>query len=368
MSLHKTNELASRCPRIETLYLYKVTFRYRKTFIWGHITTMPAYNVRKSIDIAAPHDRVHGVLVDYQSWPDWSPWVCAERDCRLSLYGSAGEIGHGQDWDGKIIGSGQMRLTAHTSERIDMKLKFIKPFKSTADIAFKLQPLGNGDTRVEWIMDSSLPFFMFFMTANIKAMIGADYRRGLLQLKDYVETGYAGTKSDVAGIVDVEAFSYIGSEGSALIENIGDILGEKLSTLYAAHIRAHSGGSPVDSTPDASPTPLTFYNKMDIKTRQCDFTAALAINEPPAGDKLAGDAGETAVNISPGHQTACKALKVVHTGEYRHLGNAWATGMMHMRAMKKKPLKSHPPFEKYISDPQSTPGHELVTEIYLPVK
>lgn len=323
---------------------------------------MPAYTVQKSIDIAAPADRVHSILLDYQHWPDWSPWMCAERDCPLTFSGSAGEIGHGYDWDGKVIGSGQMRLVKSTRERIDMDLKFIKPFKSTADIAFNLQELDNGNTRVEWLMDSSLPFFLFFMTANIKAMIGADYRRGLLQLKDYIETGNAGTKSDVAGVVDVDAISYVGTQGSASIESIGDILGDRFSKLYDAHANAQSDGKSANSKTDTVPTALTFYNKMDAKSQHCDFTAAIAINELP------GKASENTNQITPGHQTACKALKIVHTGEYRHLGNAWATGMMHMRAKKMKPLKSHPPFEKYISDPQTTSGPELVTEIYLPVK
>lgn len=319
---------------------------------------MPSYEVRKTIEIDAPQQRVHDVLVDYSQWPAWSPWLCAERDCNLTLHGSAGHPGHGQDWQGDVIGSGQMRLvsTGEASadgQRLAMDLKFLKPFKSQADITFNLLPLDESKTQVEWVMDSNLPFFLFFMTSSIKAMIESDYQRGLLQLKDFIETGTAPTQSDVAGIVEVEEINYVGNAGASTMENIGVALQDKLGLLFDQHHQA----APQAPRPQA----YTFYNKVNIKQQRCDFTAALATDNP-------GFSGGSDNGFSTGTLTACKALKIVHTGEYRHLGNAWATGMMHMRAKKLKTLKSHPPFEKYISDPNTTPGSELVTEIYLPVK
>ena len=316
---------------------------------------MPRFNVQKSIDVAATLERVQGVLVDFQQWPAWSPWLCAERDCKVSVQGSSGQPDHRQTWEGDIIGSGQMQLVSNTPERIDMDLNFIKPFKSQADVSFKLQALDNNNTRVEWMMNSSLPFFLFFMTSSFTAMIGADYRRGLLQLKDYIETGTALTRSDVVGIVDVAEFSYMGIKGSASIEQIGDVLGSKFGLLeeaYTGDTNATGDGS--GNTPGV----YTFYNKMDVKRQHCDFTAAMTPSQSFTDSS----------DFSLGKQGASKALKIVHTGEYRHLGNAWATGMMYARAKKLKLLKNLPPFEKYINDPNSTPGPELITEIYLPVK
>lgn len=310
---------------------------------------MPSYEVRKSIEIAAPQQHVFDILIDYSQWPAWSPWLCAERDCKVTVHGNAGQPGHGQDWEGDVIGAGQMRLVSATEQQLAMDLKFLKPFKSQADIFFNLQAVDDNNTRVEWVMDSSLPFFLFFMTSNIKAMIGSDYQRGLLQLKDYIETGTAPTQSDVAGIVEVDPIHYLGSNGSAAMENIGDVLAEKFSGLMSTHASSEESASQAQA--------YTFYNKMNLKQQRCDFTAAIETD-------AAADAGE----FTTGSHAACKALKIVHTGEYQHLGNAWATGMMHMRAKKMKALKNHPPFEKYINDPQTTPGSELVTEIYLPIK
>lgn len=312
---------------------------------------MPKYQVRKSIDINAPVDTVRESLLDLTQWPSWSPWLCAEPDCTVSFHGTAGEPGHGQDWDGEVIGAGQMRLKSFDNERIDMDLKFLKPFKSQADVGFNLRAVADDRCEVEWIMDSSLPFFMFFLKGLFTSMIGADYKRGLLQLKDYIETGSAPTATEVVGVVDIEAISYLGTDGSSSIESISDVLGKKIEAV-------------VNQLPEATDSKdiavYTIYNKMNVKKQHCDFTAAVATT----------DSLDTSINsgFAKGNIEACKALKIVHTGEYRHLGNAWATGMMHMRAKKLKPLKKQPPFEKYISDPASTPGPELITEIYLPLR
>ena len=221
---------------------------------------MPSYEVRKTIEIDAPRQRVHEVLVDYSQWPVWSPWLCAERDCKLTLHGSAGQPGHGQDWQGDVIGSGQMRLlstgeASATEQRLAMDLKFLKPFKSQADITFNLQAVDETRTRVEWVMDSSLPFFLFFMTSGIKAMIASDYQRGLLQLKDYIETGTSPTQSDVAGIVEVDEINYIGNPGSSAMDSIGVALEDKLGSLFNQH---HSSApqAPVSYTHLTLPTIL----------------------------------------------------------------------------------------------------------------
>jgi len=318
---------------------------------------MPKFEVRKSIEIDTPLARVSDIILDFKQWPAWSPWLCAEPDCPVTFHGSAGEIGHGQDWNGKVIGTGGIRLRSATAEHIEMDLNFLKPFKSKADIAFTLRPINDNRCSVEWAMNSSLPFFMFFLTPTFTAMIGADYRRGLLQLKDYAQTGSAGTKSEVMGVVDTPASHYISTSGSSAIENIGDVMGEKFQLLYQ--------NLPENSV-DQGATSYALYDKFNIRQQSCDFSAAVAIDKLELEKNF--ESSLSGKGIKTGSIAACKALKVVHTGDYHHLGNAWATAMMHMRAKKLKPLKSQPPFEKYLDNPETTPGPQRVTEIYLPVR
>ena len=72
--------------------------------------------------------------------------------------------------------------------------------------------------------------------------------------------------------------------------------------------------------------------------------------------------------FTAGEIPACTAYVVKHTGAYRHLGNAWAAGMMHGRAKLFAADKKVPMFEIYDNDPTVTPEGELVTRVHLPAK
>jgi len=63
-----------------------------------------------------------------------------------------------------------------------------------------------------------------------------------------------------------------------------------------------------------------------------------------------------------------KAMKVTHTGPYRHLGNAWAMAESEIRYAKLKKNKKQPPFERYLNDPGDTAEKDLVTEIFVPLR
>ncbi len=68
-----------------------------------------------------------------------------------------------------------------------------------------------------------------------------------------------------------------------------------------------------------------------------------------------------------GEFPACEAYEVTHSGPYRHLGNAWSSGMMHARAKVFKQSKKIHPFETYGNNPETTPENELITNVYFPI-
>ena len=62
-----------------------------------------------------------------------------------------------------MVGSGNMNVTAENApQSIDYDLTFLKPWKSRAKVRFELERKGDG-TKTTWFMESSLPFFMFWM-------------------------------------------------------------------------------------------------------------------------------------------------------------------------------------------------------------
>jgi effector-binding domain-containing protein len=310
---------------------------------------VPKINVDSTIDIAAPTERILDVLVDFNTWPIWSPWLYVEPETLVTYRGEVGKTGHGYDWQGTKTGSGGMTLLNSSASRVDCDLHFLKPFKSEAEVAFDLQPLEDGQSRVTWYMKSSLPFFMLWMKPMMLGMIKSDYNRGLSLLKDYIETGSIRSSTTIDGIVDVDQIYYVGIGAEVPMPELLSSMGGSFKSLMDA-----STSEPFS----ISGSPICFYNATDFKTHRYDYTVAV-----PTYDPTPVEAPFVAA-IRP----ACKAFKVIHAGPYRHLGNAWSLVMAEVKERNLKILKSQPPFERFLNNPAEVDENDLITEVYLPVK
>ncbi len=302
---------------------------------------MPKFQIEKSIDINAPSAKVRRIIQDYDQWGVWSPWLCMEPDTKLELEGTAASIGHAYSWQGDMIGSGRMELAEVIGDVDKMDLTFLKPFKSTAKVEFETTSIDDHNTKVTWRMNSGLPFFMFWMVDTMKAMIGMDYDRGLKLLKEYVETGAVTSTTEIIGIVDVPETHYAGVTTATELQHIH----QSMDTTIPEVIAMTEGKTTADIIG-------TVYHNMDIKKQHCKYTSFAPVNQADATDSV----------------PSCKAIKVVHTGSYPHLGNAWSTANTYQRHNKIKKNKLIPPFELYINDPTKVADKDLVTEIYLPIK
>lgn len=309
---------------------------------------MPAYHVTASTRIDRPIDEVRKVIADFTTWPIWSPWLRMEPSATVEYHGDAGQVGHGYRWEGEKVGTGQMVWDELSTHKLQANLTFLKPFKSKADVGFNLTDHG-GSTEVEWLMDSALPFFMFFMVKTMKGMITMDYKRGLALLKDHLEQGHIACHIESIGVVDSPAYSYLGISKKVSMAEIATTMSETFSEV---------GEALANTAKASSDVPLSVYHKMDVVKASVHYTAAIPVVAPDANAEGVLEAGE----IQSG-----KAFKVVFTGPYRHLGNAWATAMSEIRHQKLKPSKRNKPFERYVNDPATTAENDLVTEIFIPL-
>ena len=315
---------------------------------------MPSYNVQRRVLINADENKVRSVIENFREWPKWSPWLCMEPDAELVYQGEPGQIGHGYQWRGEITGAGGMEITEISDRGYDMALNFIKPFKSKASIRLELQP-GKDEADadgvdVTWHMDGNMPFFLFFMIKTMKAMIGADFERGLNMMKEYAETGEVKSSLKIVGVVDVEPCQYIGLPAQCSMKEIGASMKE---IMPAAKKLAEDVKLKISGPPGA------VYHDIDLVNRHCYYTGFSAIEPGEAGAEIEKIVGE----IQP-----CRAIKVVHTGSYAHLGNAWSAAMSYQRYNKLKKHKKQDPFERYLCDPDTTDEADRVTEIYVPIK
>ncbi len=310
---------------------------------------MPVYHVERSILIKAPAESIKNALTYYRQWPAWSPWLIMERSAQLNYSEKQGEAGSSYSWKGDLVGEGSMKCIAIHDKRIDMKLDFITPFKSEADVYFELIEEGDA-TRVVWNMDGKLPFFLFFMVKMMKHWIGMDYERGLSMLKEYVETGEVLSRVEIKGITTVPAISYIGISKTCRLDEMGDVKPDCYKQLND-YLSEHQ--LPTDNVP------FSIYHYLDKNTQKVGFTAAVPV---PANSPSTGI-------LAYGELPATEALQVDHFGRYSHLGNAWSTAISFARYKKIKLKKKKPMgFEFYPDDAEKVATSDLTTQVFLPLK
>jgi hypothetical protein len=306
---------------------------------------MPKFYVEKSILVETPVAKAFAVVRDFYSWSKWSPWIIAEPNCKVKV----APDGMQNSWDGEIIGSGNMLIEkAESNKAIHYRLTFLKPWKSVSEVSFLFEPHGEG-VKLTWTMEGSIPFFMFFMTKMMTVAIGMDYERGLKMLKDYIESGSVPSKLSFPGVGNFQGFQYVGLKTRCRIEELSENMRSDFTKL-----RENIGDAMGSFT-----NCFSIYHKWDLVKGFCEYTAGCHVEQLPEG--LSAD-------FIAGEFPACSTYKVIHQGSYRHIGNAWAAGMMHARAKVFTQSKVIHPFETYANDPAETPENELITNIHFPIK
>lgn len=306
------------------------------------------FNVEKSITIDAPVATVRSYVEDFNRWNDWSPWTICEPGCPVEVSGSVNEPGHSMSWDGEIIGSGRNTIKTTDNDAIHYDLEFFKPWKSQAKTSFLFENLGH-QTKVTWTMDSSMPFFMFFMIKTMRNWIGMDYERGLRMLKEMAEKGKVEAVTTNKGTMDYVGFSYVGIQRSVSFADMSGTMQKDFEKLVDDIVV--KGGKSAKHW-------VCIYSKFDLKNLAVTYIAAVSDEEAKTLE-LGSDYIKGTIPDS-------KALEIKHDGSYEFLGNAWSMGMMYLN--KKKIKQKNFPFEQYWNSPMETRPEDLETSVYFPLK
>lgn len=307
---------------------------------------MPKIHLSRSVQIKAPIEKVYDAVSDFNHWKFWSPWLIQEPEAKVTVADDAKYY----EWEGKMVGSGNMNITAEqVNQSVDYDLTFLKPWKSKAKVRFEIAPQGE-DTKATWFMDSSLPFFMFWMKKMMTAFIGMDYERGLALLKDYVEDGEVHSKMERKGYSSYPGCTYIGIQTNCRMQEVGPKMQEDLGRI---------GSFLKDKEEMVAGQPFSMYHKWDMVNGRIKYTSAVPVNAVPS---------DLSDGLFIGEIPQTKVYTIAHTGPYHHLGNAWTTLYTMHRNKLFKLNKKIDPFEVYIDDPHKVAEQALRTEIHFPVK
>jgi uncharacterized protein YndB with AHSA1/START domain len=150
------------------------------------------FRVVRSRTIDAPPAEVFTHVNDLHLWEAWSPWARLDPDMTVTFDGPAAGVGASYAWIGnKKVGAGSMQVTdSRPNELVQLRLEFLKPFKSTNTTEFALAPEGEG-TQVTWTMigHNNVMSKAFGVFVDMDKLIGKDFEKGLEQMKGVVEGG-----------------------------------------------------------------------------------------------------------------------------------------------------------------------------------
>lgn len=307
---------------------------------------MPKISVSRSTTINSSPKEIFQKLNDFNHWPNWSPWLIMEPEVSVTITDDAKYY----EWKGDRTGEGNMKITNEVeNESLSLDLTFLKPWKSKASVDFKLSIDAEG-TKVTWNMNSSLPFFMFWMKKMMVNLIGSDYDRGLNLLKDLVEKGAVESKLEFKGESQFPGTKYVGVETSCSISKMGDAMISDFGRLEE-FMKDHSDIAKKEA--------YSIYHKWDIVKQKANYTACVGVESIP---KPLPD-GFVSGEIKP-----TKIYTLRHVGGYHHLGNAWTTLYTMHRGKEFKTIKGAHPFEYYISDPKVTDPKDIITDVIFPIQ
>lgn len=144
--------------------------------------------VSRTIQIDAPPRAIWPYVSDFNAFQEWSPWVEHDPDMELTVIGAPGTVGHRQKWrsDNDQVGSGSqeiIRLVPY--ESVTTQLDFGE--QGDAEAMLTITPAASA-SKVEWGFSAELDGAMMrWMGLMFDDWIGADYERGLENLKTVVE-------------------------------------------------------------------------------------------------------------------------------------------------------------------------------------
>jgi hypothetical protein len=169
------------------------------------VATRPAeFRIERSVVVGASPQAIFSLLDDFRRWPEWSPYDKGDPSAQKSYAGPPSGAGSSFHYVSKKFGEGRMTVTeSRPYERVALRGEFIKPFRNTTEIEFKLTRTGDG-VSVTWAMAgrNNWIFKAFSLIANMDTMVGKEFEKGLVDLKQVAEGGARSSPADAAGMAN----------------------------------------------------------------------------------------------------------------------------------------------------------------------
>jgi effector-binding domain-containing protein/ribosome-associated toxin RatA of RatAB toxin-antitoxin module len=319
-----------------------------------YIAVQPnSFEVTRTRLIKAPAPIIYSNVIDFKNWPEWSSWVEADPEMKITLGNKTKGVGGSYTWE-DTDGIGTMiNVEAVPNNSIKQDMQFGEFPKS--DVNWTFSSTKNGATDVTWtISGKDLPFdFKAFavLMGGMEKQIGPHYERSLEKLDSIVSLRLKAFSINVDGITEYGGGFYMYKTTAATGANISQLMGKQYGEImgYMAKNNVVANGKP-----------FTIYNEMNPETGNIIMSNAIPIMSKVSVEKES--------DIVCGFMPKLKTLKTTLKGNYNNLPKAWAAAMKHI-AENNLEMSDVKPFEIYTNDPDNFPNPaDWTTEIYVPLK
>lgn len=153
--------------------------------------TKKSYSLEREIKINRPSTDVFNFIKNLKNQNLFNKWVMMDPNMKKEYKGTDGTIGFVYAWDGnKQAGKGEQEIKdIKEGERLDVEVRFIKPFAGIASTPFSVRSISANESSVTWGMKSTLryPMNLLLLFMNMDKALGKDLEASLSALKRILE-------------------------------------------------------------------------------------------------------------------------------------------------------------------------------------
>lgn len=147
------------------------------------------YTVEREVVINKPLEEVFDYARHIKNQDKYSVWNMGDMNKKQTFTGTDGTVGFVNTWNGNDeVGEGEQEITAlDENKRIDVQVRFKRPFESTMDAYFITESTGPSATKVIWGCAGVSSYPMNIMNPLMDGMLGKDIQQNLDNMKAQIE-------------------------------------------------------------------------------------------------------------------------------------------------------------------------------------
>jgi len=147
------------------------------------------YSVARSVVINKPVPMVFDYVKLISNQLTYNKFAMKDPNQKIVTTGTDGTVGFIQSWNGNNqAGEGEQEITGVIeNERINIEIRFVRPFKSTAHVFIVTEPVTEHSTKMTWGMSGHSKYPLNLMSAIMTGPLGNDINSSLNVLKRILE-------------------------------------------------------------------------------------------------------------------------------------------------------------------------------------